>query len=54
MGQYHTLDLETQRNVTIIKDEWDSVAMDRVKEACDVGKKAEIGAVILQEGRHHK
>ena len=25
MGQYHTLDLETQRNVTIIKDEWDSV-----------------------------
>ena len=50
MGQYHTLDLEMQRNVTIIKDEWDSVALDRVKDACDVSKKAEVGAVVLQEG----
>jgi len=50
MGQYHTLDLETQRNVTILKDEWDSVALDRIKEACDVSKKAEVGAVVLQEG----
>jgi protein pelota len=50
MGQYHTLDLETQRNVTIIKDEWDSVALDRVKDACDVSKKAEVGAIVLQEG----
>ena len=50
MGQYHTLDLETQRNVTIIKDEWDSVALDRIRDACDVAKKAEIGAVVLQEG----
>ena len=52
MGQYHTLDLETQRNVTIIKDEWDSVALDRVKEACDIAKKAEVGAVVLHEGIH--
>ena len=50
MGQYHTLDLVVQRNVSIIKDEWDSVALDRVKEACDVSKKAEVGAVVLQEG----
>jgi protein pelota len=51
LGQYHTLDLEIQRNVTIIKDEWDSVALDRVEEACDVTKKAEIGAVVLHEGK---
>jgi protein pelota len=50
LGQYHTLDLEIQRNVTIIKDEWDSIALDRVKDACDVSKKAEVGAVVLQEG----
>jgi protein pelota len=50
MGQYHTLDLEIQRNVTIIKDDWDSVALDRVKDACDVTKKAEVGAIVLQEG----
>jgi protein pelota len=55
MGQYHTLDLELHRNVTIIKDEWDSVALDRIEEACDVSKKAEIGAIVLQDGslRHH-
>ena len=52
MGQYHTLDLELQRNVTIIKEEWDLVALDRVKEACDVSAKAEIGAVVLQDGIH--
>ena len=50
MGQYHTLDLETQRNVTIIKDGWDSVALDRIRDACDVAKKAEVGAMVLQEG----
>ena len=50
MGQYHTLDLEIQRNVTIIKEEWDSVALERVKDACNVEKKAEVGAVVLQDG----
>lgn len=50
MGSYHTLDLEIQRNVTIIKDEWDLIALERIKDACDVGKKAEVGAVVLQEG----
>lgn len=40
--------------MTIIKDEWDSVALDRVKEACDVTKKAEIGAVVLHEGNFSK
>ena len=50
MGQYHTLDLEMQRNVTVLKDEWDSVALDRIKEACDVTKKAEVGTVVLHEG----
>lgn len=50
MGSYHTLDLEIQRNVTIIKDEWDSIALERIRDACDVSKKAEVGAVVLQEG----
>ena len=50
MGSYHTLDLEIQRNVTIIKDEWDTIALERIKDACDVSKKAEVGAVVLQEG----
>ena len=51
VGQYHTLDLELQRNFTLEKnDGWDSVARNLVKEACDVGKSADVWAVVMQEG----
>jgi protein pelota len=50
MGAYHTLDIETQRNIRIIKDEWDSVALGRVEEACVPGRGAEVGAVVCGEG----
>lgn len=51
VGAQHTLDLELQRNFTIFKEEWDSVTLGVVKEACDPAEKSEIGAVVLQEGR---
>ncbi|PWW79152.1 hypothetical protein C7212DRAFT_288221 [Tuber magnatum] len=50
VGAFHTLDLELHRNFTLIKSEWDSVTLGVVKEACDAGDRAEIGAVVLQEG----
>ncbi|KAH0539004.1 hypothetical protein FGG08_004454 [Glutinoglossum americanum] len=51
IGQYHTLDLELQRNFTLEKAEgWDSVALDVVRDACDPAKRAEVGAVVMQEG----
>ncbi|TDL29485.1 hypothetical protein BD410DRAFT_758360 [Rickenella mellea] len=50
MGAYHTLDLETNRDVRIIKDEWDSVSLDRVNEACEPGRGAEVGAIVCGEG----
>jgi protein pelota len=50
MGAYHTLDIETQRDIRIIKDEWDSVALARVEEACVPGRGAEVGAVVCGEG----
>ncbi|MCJ1470883.1 Translation factor pelota [Pseudocyphellaria aurata] len=51
VGQYHTLDLELQRNFTIEKDEgWDSVARQVVKDACDPSKSADVWAVVMQEG----
>lgn len=51
VGQYHTLDLELQRNFTLEKnDGWDSVARNLVKEACDAGKEADVWAVVMQEG----
>lgn len=51
VGQYHTLDLELNRNFTLEKAEgWDSVARDVVREACDPVKSSEAWAVVLEEG----
>ncbi|CAO3651136.1 unnamed protein product [Cunninghamella blakesleeana] len=50
MGSYHTIDLELNHNFTIIKDEWDSLALERVEEACDITKQADVAAVVCQEG----
>jgi protein pelota len=51
LGSYHTLDLELQRNFTLEKaDGWDSVAIDTLKEAINQDAKAQLWAVVLQEG----
>ena len=50
-GQYHTLDLELQRNFTLEKSEgWDSVALAAVQEAIKEDKEGIIPAVVMQEG----
>lgn len=53
MGAFHTIDLEVNRKFTITKREWDSVALDRVEEACDPGQNADLAAVLMQEGLAH-
>uniref|UniRef100_A0A7S0H6V7 Protein pelota homolog n=1 Tax=Hanusia phi TaxID=3032 RepID=A0A7S0H6V7_9CRYP len=50
MGQYHTLELETQRPFSLAKSEWDSIASDLVEQACDVTRKADLAVVVMQEG----
>ncbi|CAK4033694.1 hypothetical protein D0862_00884 [Lecanosticta acicola] len=51
LGSYHTLDLELHRNFTLEKaDGWDSVALDTLKEAINQDKKAQLWAIVLQEG----
>ncbi|QRW01802.1 mRNA surveillance protein pelota protein [Ceratobasidium sp. AG-Ba] len=50
MGAFHTLDLEAHRNVKIIKEYWDSVALQRVEEAIVPGRGAEVGAIVCGEG----
>jgi protein pelota len=51
IGQYHTLDLELQRNFTLEKSEgWDSVALAAVQEAIQQDKEGTIPAVVMQEG----
>ncbi|OCK83940.1 hypothetical protein K432DRAFT_379011 [Lepidopterella palustris CBS 459.81] len=51
LGSFHTLDLELQRKFTIEKaDGWDSVAVEMLKEAIDTTKRAQVWAVVMQEG----
>lgn len=35
MGAYHTIDLELNRKFTLMKEEWDSVDLDRIEIATD-------------------
>ncbi|CAG8441080.1 3848_t:CDS:10 [Acaulospora morrowiae] len=50
MGTYHTIDLELNRNFTLTKQEWDIIALERVEEACDITRQADVAAIVLQEG----
>lgn len=51
MGAYHTIDVEAQRKFTLTKqDGWDSVALDRVDQACDAATTADLAAIVMQEG----
>jgi len=50
IGAYHTLDLFVGHTLTLIKEEWDIISLERIEEACDITKTADVGAVVLQEG----
>ena len=50
MGSYHTIDLELHRAFTLYKPEWDVIALERVEDACDVTKQADVAAIVCQEG----
>ena len=51
MGAFHTLDIEANRDVRIEKVEWDSISRERIEEASQPGRGAEVGAVVCGEGQ---
>lgn len=53
MGAYHTIDLEMNRKFTLTKQEWDSVALERIEQATDPAKSADLAAIVMQEGLAH-
>lgn len=53
MGAYHTIDLEANKPFTITKQEWNFIDLDRISVACDVTKRAEIAAIVMEEGIAH-
>uniref|UniRef100_A0A3P8VEN3 Protein pelota homolog n=1 Tax=Cynoglossus semilaevis TaxID=244447 RepID=A0A3P8VEN3_CYNSE len=50
LGAYHTIELELNRKFTLAKKNWDSVVLDRIEQACDPAQKADVAAVVMQEG----
>lgn len=53
MGAHHTLTLELGRNFSIEKECWDQIFLDRIDEACNPERSAEIAAVVMQPGLAH-
>ncbi|XP_050438718.1 protein pelota isoform X2 [Adelges cooleyi] len=53
MGAYHTIDLELNRKFSLIKEEWDSIDLERIEMATDPTQTADVAAVIMQEGLAH-
>ncbi|MCL4149087.1 UNVERIFIED_CONTAM: hypothetical protein GTU68_023886 [Idotea baltica] len=50
MGGYHTIDLEPNRKFTLYKEYWDSINWERINNACDPTKHADLAAIVMQEG----
>lgn len=50
MGSYHTLDLTLNKNFTVAKHVWDSIALERVEDATNPDRHADAAAVIMNEG----
>lgn len=53
MGSFHTADVDYKYPLTITKDEWDQGDLDLIAKSCDITGKAEVAAVVLQEGVAH-
>lgn len=50
IGAHHTFEAKVHDEVEIIKEEWDSMHMERVKEATDFKRAAEVGVLLLDTG----
>lgn len=52
-GQHHTLDLELNQKFSITKDRWDFVLLERIDNACNAAKSADVAALIMEPGLAH-
>jgi len=51
-GAFHTLDLDLGRTFTLYKGPgaWDSLAREQLREMCEPGRGAEVGAIVCGQG----
>eukprot|EP01125_Pyxidicula_operculata_P005563 TRINITY_DN1957_c2_g1_i5.p1 TRINITY_DN1957_c2_g1~~TRINITY_DN1957_c2_g1_i5.p1 ORF type:complete len:333 (-),score=104.88 TRINITY_DN1957_c2_g1_i5:61-1059(-) len=50
MGAYHSIDVELNKPFSLTKQLWDQIALSRVEDCCDVTKRAEVAALLIDEG----
>jgi len=52
LGGHHTIEVGIQRKITLGKSSppWDSVSLERLDQALDPSTKAEVAAILMQEG----
>ncbi|KAK9817970.1 hypothetical protein WJX72_005116 [[Myrmecia] bisecta] len=50
LGSYHTLEVELQRAFTLHKQCWDTLDLERVKQATNPAASADLAAVLITEG----
>lgn len=53
VGTYHTAEIDFKYPFTLYKDDWDEIAFELINKSCSIDEKAEVGAVVLQEGVAH-
>jgi len=50
LGASHTVELDVNRQFSLAKSGWDSIASELVETSCNAAAKAELAAVVMQEG----
>lgn len=50
IGQYHTLEIELARPFLLSKEAWDSISLDLLEELANPLKKAEVAALVMDDG----
>lgn len=50
---YHTAEVQLNKSFTLYKPEWDEISYGIVVKSCSIDEKAEVGAVVLEEGVAH-
>mmetsp|Transcript_18425 Transcript_18425/g.52016 ORF Transcript_18425/g.52016 Transcript_18425/m.52016 type:complete len:376 (-) Transcript_18425:1195-2322(-) len=52
-GAHHTHELILNKKFTIYKDCWDAVALERIEDACNPAKAADLACIVMSEGLAH-
>lgn len=53
LGQHHTFDLNLHIPFTVYKKYWDSLHLERLREAANPAQHCEVAAIVMEEGLAH-